>query len=80
MDLLDFNFIFDVDEFTREADVLEFFEQLGSGSPQAVPDASVAEDDAEHERAEERRTTLYKSKFSLLSFRAQLSSWFVVSF
>lgn len=38
----------------------EFFTVLGSGSPDQVPAASVAEEDAEFEKKDERGVTLYK--------------------
>uniref|UniRef100_A0A336MY83 CSON002905 protein n=1 Tax=Culicoides sonorensis TaxID=179676 RepID=A0A336MY83_CULSO len=49
-----------VDEFSPEIDQQHFFEALGSGSFNAVPDASTAEDDAEFEQSDARRVTLYK--------------------
>lgn len=51
------------DEFAPEIDQQHFFEALGSGSYNAVPDSSTAEDDAEFEQSDARRVTLYKCNF-----------------
>ncbi|KAG5671066.1 hypothetical protein PVAND_001281 [Polypedilum vanderplanki] len=49
-----------VDEFSNDVDKAHFFEVLGSGSIEQVPDESVAEDDEAFERKEEAATTLSK--------------------
>ncbi|XP_037922768.1 gelsolin isoform X3 [Hermetia illucens] len=49
-----------IDDFSTPMDKEEFFTVLGSGSPDQVPAASVAEEDAEFEKKDERGVTLYK--------------------
>ncbi|XP_063703384.1 gelsolin-like [Culicoides brevitarsis] len=49
-----------VDEFSPEIDQIHFFEALGSGSYNSVPDSSTSEDDADFEQSEARRVMLYK--------------------
>jgi gelsolin len=48
-----------LDEFSSQVDQEAFFQLLGSGTPQQVPDESTAEDDEVFEKADERATTLY---------------------
>lgn len=48
-----------VDEFSSENDLEQFFQILGSGAPNQVPDESTSEDDESFERKDESLTTLY---------------------
>lgn len=49
-----------IDEFSNTSDQQEFFDQLGFGSPDQVPDEATGGDDVEFENSDERATTLYK--------------------
>ncbi|CAG0902194.1 unnamed protein product [Darwinula stevensoni] len=49
-----------IDEHASEGLVNKFFEELGGGSPDDLADASVAGDDAEHERQEHATVALHK--------------------
>lgn len=49
-----------VDEFSSSSDMQEFFNVLGSGSPDDVPDESIAEEDGIFESNDERSVTLFK--------------------
>ncbi|BFF88889.1 gelsolin [Drosophila madeirensis] len=49
-----------VDEFSTEADKQQFFDVLGSGSADQVPEESTAEEDSAFERADAAAVTLYK--------------------
>lgn len=49
-----------IDEFSTQDEIDKFFEVLGSGSPDQVPDESVGGDDDAFERNEERVVSLYK--------------------
>lgn len=53
-------FISYIDEFSTQDEIDQFFEVLGSGSPDQVPDESVGGDDDAFERNEERVVSLYK--------------------
>lgn len=47
------------DEFSSEGDQEEFFQILGSGAPNEVPDESTSEDDETFEKGDEKATVLY---------------------
>ncbi|XP_055902350.1 gelsolin isoform X2 [Eupeodes corollae] len=49
-----------IDEHSSNADIDEFFTILGSGSPDDVPDESIAEEDGVFESSDEKSVTLYK--------------------
>ncbi|XP_055848668.1 gelsolin isoform X2 [Episyrphus balteatus] len=49
-----------IDEFSSGSDLQEFFNVLGSGSPDDVPDESIAEEDGVFESGDEKSVTLYK--------------------
>lgn len=49
-----------IDEFSTEADKQHFFDTLGSGSPDQVPEESAAEEDGAFERADADAVTLYR--------------------
>lgn len=49
-----------IDEFSTPGDQELFFTTLGSGSPDSVPEASVAEEDGAFETKDERSVALYK--------------------
>lgn len=48
-----------LDEFSKDSDRQHFFEVLGSGSPDEVPDETAGGDDEAFERGHESTTTLY---------------------
>ncbi|TMW39886.1 hypothetical protein DOY81_015034, partial [Sarcophaga bullata] len=49
-----------IDEFSTDGDKQSFFDILGSGSPNQVPEESAAEEDAAFETADANSVTLYK--------------------
>ncbi|CAG9816465.1 unnamed protein product, partial [Phaedon cochleariae] len=49
-----------VDEFSPESDYTHFFEALGEGSRDSVPDKSTGDDDQHFETVEEGHVTLYR--------------------
>ena len=49
-----------VDEYSNENEVQEFFDALGRGSPNEVPDESAGGDDEDFEQAERKCVSLYK--------------------
>lgn len=48
------------DEFSPESDYIHFFEALGEGSRDEVPDDTTSDDDQDFEKNEENHVTLYK--------------------
>lgn len=52
--------IFFADEFSSAADQEEFFQKLGSGSPDTVPEEAVGGDDGEFETKDAAAVMLYK--------------------
>ncbi|KAL0275575.1 UNVERIFIED_CONTAM: hypothetical protein PYX00_003387 [Menopon gallinae] len=49
-----------LDEFSSQEELEEFFEELGSGSPDSVPDESSAENDEKFETNYDNKVSLYK--------------------
>ncbi|XP_062124110.1 gelsolin isoform X1 [Drosophila sulfurigaster albostrigata] len=49
-----------IDDFSTEADKQQFFDVLGSGSPDQVPEESSADEDGAFERTDAAAVTLYK--------------------
>ncbi|XP_030371447.1 gelsolin [Scaptodrosophila lebanonensis] len=49
-----------IDEFSTDADKQHFFEVLGSGSPDQVPEETTADEDGAFERTDAAAVTLYK--------------------
>lgn len=49
-----------LDEFSTAGDQQEFFDLLGSGSPDTVPEEAISEDDADFERNDANKVALYK--------------------
>ncbi|XP_068156937.1 gelsolin isoform X1 [Drosophila tropicalis] len=49
-----------IDEFSTDADKQQFFDVLGSGTPDQVPEESTADEDAAFERTDAAAVTLYK--------------------
>lgn len=60
-----------VDEFSPESDYDTFFEALGGGSRDAVPDETTGGDDAQFETSEERAAALYRISDASGSLRVE---------
>ena len=52
--------LFGIDESAREDEILEFFQELGSGSPATLAEASAGGDDEQFEQNIDAQVVLYK--------------------